>query len=167
MQARADTRRADVSFDVGQEVLLSTRNLSFKGPGCRKLLPRWVGPFKVAARVGPVAYRLDLLPTMRIHPVFHVSLLRPYVSDGRVQPPPVATLEGEEEFEVERILDHRSRHRNKTEFLVRWSGYGPEHDTWEPEEGLVNAPEILREYWRYVGRGPTRPAKRRRGSRDA
>ena len=89
---------------------------------------------------------------MRIHPVFHVSLLRPYRSDGRRQPPPpVLTLEGEEEFEVERILDHRKRGR-RMQFLVRWSGYGAEHDAWEPEDNLINCPDRLKEYWEFIGR---------------
>ncbi len=165
MAARENARRSDLRFEVGQEVLLSTRNLSFKGPSCRKLLPRWIGPFKVAAAVGPVAYRLHLLPTMKIHPVFHVSLLRTYVPGvGNLRPPPVLTLEGEEEFEVKLIVDHRILKSNRKEYLVRWEGYGPEHDTWEPESHLANAPEVLAAYWRYVGETTTRPGRRRRVS---
>ena len=55
----ADRRRRHVEFDVGDQVLLSTRNLKLLAPS-RKLQDRFVGPFTVVAKVGPVAYRLDL-----------------------------------------------------------------------------------------------------------
>ena len=46
---------------------------------------------------------------MRLHDVFHVSLLRPYTTNGRIQPPPVTImLDGTEEFKVERVHDHRN-----------------------------------------------------------
>jgi hypothetical protein len=163
MRTVANRRRKPVAFAVGQEVLLSTRNLTFKGPNCRKLLPRWIGPFKVLQLCGLAACKLGLLPTMHIHPVFHVSLLRPYRADGRVQPPPpVLTLEGEEEYEVERILDHITDKRNHTKFLVKWLGYGPEHNSWEPSSGLENCPDIVQAYWDYVGTSPSARKRPRR-----
>ncbi|KAJ9521151.1 hypothetical protein QJQ45_022858 [Haematococcus lacustris] len=69
----------EVEFSPGQLVLLSTKNLRLKPGKAKKLLPRFIGPFKVLEHVGPVAVRLDLPPAMaRMHPVFHVALLRPY-----------------------------------------------------------------------------------------
>jgi hypothetical protein len=56
----ADTKRRKISFDVGIQVLLSTSNIKLKMLGARKLLPRWIGPFKVLKRVGKVAYKLEL-----------------------------------------------------------------------------------------------------------
>ena len=55
----ADRRRRHVEFEVGDRVFLSTRNLRLLTPS-RKLQDRFVGPFKIVAKVGPVAYRLDL-----------------------------------------------------------------------------------------------------------
>ena len=101
-----------------------------------------------------MAYQLQLPDALRIHDVFHVSLLRPYQSDGPVQPPPPSLLiEGEVEFEVDRILDHRDRPLRKGQahqYLVKWLGYGPEHNTWEPEQNLQNCQQSLRMYWKSV-----------------
>jgi hypothetical protein len=80
----ADKNRQEVSFEVDQQVLVSTANIKLKVPGVRKLLPRWIGPFRVVQRIGVVAYHVHLSDTFKIHDVFHVSLLRPYVADGRV-----------------------------------------------------------------------------------
>ena len=66
-----------MSFDVGNKVVLSTRNLNLTG--LRKLKDKYVGPFVVEQRIGEVAYKLDLLSRVvlpNVHPVFHVSLLR-------------------------------------------------------------------------------------------
>ncbi|KAJ9525998.1 hypothetical protein QJQ45_009431 [Haematococcus lacustris] len=77
----ANKGRRDVEFSPGQLVLLSTKNLRLKPGKAKKLLPRFIGPFKVLEHVGPVAVRLDLPPAMaRMHPVFHVALLRPYTT---------------------------------------------------------------------------------------
>ena len=77
---------------------------------------------------------------MKLHDVFHVALLSPYRLSGTVQPPPAVLIEGEEEYEIDKILDHRdkpSRQKGKThEYLVKWLGYGSEHNTWEAELSL-------------------------------
>jgi hypothetical protein len=84
----ADERRREVELAVGQNVLLSTINFKLAHPGTRKLLPKWVGPFKVIERIGKVAYKVELSPNLKMHNVFHVQLLKKYRDNGKVQVPP-------------------------------------------------------------------------------
>ncbi|KAH9288362.1 hypothetical protein KI387_032479, partial [Taxus chinensis] len=80
----ADQHRTDRSFEVGTKVFLRVRPHKSPiryGKGS-KLAPRFVGPFEILERLGPLAYRLALPPSLsRVHDVFHVSVLRRYVSD--------------------------------------------------------------------------------------
>ena len=151
--AYANMKRRDITpYKVGDQLLLSTKNVRLKSPGARKMLPKWIGPYKVTRQVGKVNYELDLPSNLRIHDVFHVSLLRLYLSpngEAHVHPPPPELIEGEEEFEVDRILDHQDRRLRKgttREFLVKWTGYGPEHHTWEPEKNMQNCQKIIASY---------------------
>ena len=148
-KAYADNRTRPQSFEVGQRVLSSTKNLQIKKSDLsKKLLSRFIGPFKVVKRIGAVAYELELPPTMKVHDVFHVSLLKRYHEDGTHQPPPVTILlEGEPEHEVDQILKHRQDGKRSKSYLVRWTGYGPEMDTWEPEAGLRNCKDKVQAYW--------------------
>ena len=80
---------------------------------------------------------------MRVHNVFHVSKLKTFHDDGRIQPPPPPiTVDGETEYEVEKIYNHRIVKRGKssrTEYLVRWKGYGVEYDEYVRNIHLKNA----------------------------
>jgi hypothetical protein len=102
-------------------------------------------------KVGPVSYKLEMNLGWHVHPVFCVSLLELYKTDGRIRPPsPPIELEGALEYEVETILKHRTtgRKRPKTSYLIQWKGCGLEHNSWEPEANVANAPEKLAEYWK-------------------
>lgn len=134
--------KRDVVFTPGQLVMLSTKNLRKTAQGPRKLLPRWIGPYPVVRMVGQAAAELALPEDMRIHPTFHVSLLRAYKereAEAAEEPGPVGWLNNQPQYSVERILDYRvrrvrsgRRHRNVHEYLVKWAGYTAEHNTWEP-----------------------------------
>ena len=146
-----DSTRRVLEFAEGDRVLLSTKHVGLYCTGSPKLLPRYIGPFKVLKRIGELAYRLELPPVMKIHNVFHVTRLRRFYDDGRIQPPPLPTVvDGELEYEVEKIYAHRDVRVGKSirrEFLVRWKGYDVEHDEYVPEANLGNALGKLREYW--------------------
>jgi hypothetical protein len=151
-KAYADKHRIEKSYKVGEQVLLSTKYLNIKhGKTNCKLLPKWIGPFKVVQKVGPVSYKLEMNPGWCVHPVFHVSLLELYKSDGRVRPPPPPIeLEGALEYEVDVIEKQRitGKKHPKTSYLIAWKGYGREHNSWEPEKNVANAPEKIAEYWK-------------------
>ena len=135
---------------------LLRRNIKTKRP-CEKLDYRRLGPFVVQKEINHVAYRLELPATMKVHPVFHVSLLEPYRESsfpGRVQsPPPSIEIENHEEYEVEKVLDSR-RKWGKLEYLVHWCGYDINERTWEPTQNLANAPQKVQEFHR---RYPQKP----------
>lgn len=151
----ADERRREVEFVVGDKVMLNTANIrnEMRAP---KLSPKFIGPFPIVARVGEVAYKLQLPSTMsRVHPVFHVSKLAKF-RDGAAEFPerkyetrPAAEIleTGEEAWEVEKIVA-KKKIRNRDHYLVLWKGF-PDHEaTWEPLSSLRLAREALAEFER-------------------
>ena len=83
--------------------------------------------------------------------MFHASLLTPYHETeahgaNHLEPPP-DVIEGEEEYEVEKILDSKRTGRNKKlHYLIRWKGYLEAHDTWEPEDNVKHAQESIKQF---------------------
>ena len=152
----ADQRRRELEFQVGDQVLLSTKNLPVQvaAGGSRKLGPLYCGPFTVLEKY-TAAYKLKLPPHMKVHPIFHVSQLKLYrkpTNEDRTyqKPDPILTAAGEEEFEVEEIINHRKRRRGRqviNEYLILWKGYPAHEMTWEPESNVANAPEKIAEYF--------------------
>ena len=109
----------------------------------RKLDEKKIGPFKIKAKIGSNAYKLDLPTSIRIHNTFHISLLKPYEDDkfpSEIQePPPHIQTEGEDEYELEEIIDSRF-HYNKLQYRAMWKGYSPEHNkVWYPAKNFNNA----------------------------
>ena len=105
-QAKAYNSRRRVederAFEEGQKVLVNTRNIRLlarlkQGETRRlKMTPRYMGPFTVIQKINFVAYRVALPAHMKMHDVFHVSLLREYQPSRRTQPPPPPLeIEGE------------------------------------------------------------------------
>ena len=123
--------------------------------------------------VNPVAYRLELPKAMgRIHPVFHVGLLKPYRADlacTGVRPlMPVLHDEQGPVFEVERVLDHTDRPDGpggamQRHYKIRWRGYTEADDSWEPECNLVRGSELMIQEYLKSTRGMGMQRKRGRG----
>lgn len=135
MREVANPKRRPVVFKVGEKAWLRTEHLPLR-LGTRKLAAKFAGPFRVIAEVAPEAYRLALPAAWNIHDVFHTSQLKEVSGN----PPETEAVEvaGETEFEVERVLASRIV-RGKTEFLVKWLGFGDHENSWEPAENLGNA----------------------------
>lgn len=157
-----DAHRRALHFAVGDQVLLSTKNLATEG--VHKFTSRYVGPYPVVAVISPVAYKLKLPASMRVHPVFHVSLLQPYRATaafpGRspaVRPPPLSVDAKGTTYAVEAILAKRYG-----KYLVRWRGYGPEDDTWEPKKAFDVCPELLLAFEAEHSKATAAPRRSRR-----
>ncbi|KAH7447348.1 hypothetical protein KP509_01G102500 [Ceratopteris richardii] len=86
---------------------------------------------------------------MRIHPVFHVSILEPYqispLRGERPSPSPPIEIDDHEEFEVKHVLNSRIS-RGRLEYLIHWKGYDISDCTWELTKNLQRAPIKVREF---------------------
>ena len=138
-------------YQPGDKVYLDASDISTTRPS-RKLSHRRLGPYPIERQVSKNAYRLKLPnPMRRLHPVFNVVKLTPAPTDPIVGrrpklPPPPELIEGEDEYLVEEILDSKM-FRGRLRFLIKWEGYGVEHNTWEYATD-VHAPKCLAEFYR-------------------
>lgn len=146
MKQQADKHRSEREFELGDWVYLKLqpyKQTSLQARSNLKLSPRFYGPFQVTKRIGKVAYQLNLPPHSKLHPVFHVSLLKkklgsgavahptlpPVSSDGVLEPQPVAVLD-------RRLVKYKGR--PATQVLIQWSGSFPEDATWEIYHELLS-----------------------------
>ncbi|KAL0534190.1 hypothetical protein IC582_028475 [Cucumis melo] len=151
----ADVRRKDLEFEVGDKVFLKVAPMRgvvrFERRG--KLSPRFVGPFEILERIGPVAYRLALPPSLStVHDVFHVSMLRKYVPDPShvvdYEPLEIDENLSYTEQPVEVLAREVKTLRNKEIPLVKvlWRNHRIEEATWEREDDMRSRyPELFEE----------------------
>ncbi|KAI3458616.1 hypothetical protein Pfo_015279, partial [Paulownia fortunei] len=157
MKKWADERRRPQEFNIGDPVLVKLLPQQFKAlRGMHKgLVRRYEGPFPIVAKVGKVSYRIDLPSSLKIHLVFHVSMLKPYHGDeedpSRGQShraPPVVTKSYDKE--IEEVLTKKTvRQRGVrpcSQYLIKWKGLPESEATWEPAEDLWQFQDQLREY---------------------
>jgi hypothetical protein len=136
-------------YKEGDLVWLEGKNLQTNQPTA-KLAPRRHGPFKVKQVMSAVNYRLELPTQWSIHPVFHIDLLTPYRETIMHSPnftwPAPESVEGEEEYSVEKILDSwRFGRRQRLQYLVKWEGY-PDSDNMWVDKDDVFADDKIREF---------------------
>jgi transposase InsO family protein len=163
MKRFADKHRTEApKYNPGDKVLISTKNITTPRPKA-KWSDKWIGPYKIIKEAHPNsdAYVLDLPSSVKMHPVFHTSLLLPYKDSSipeRIQPPPPPVIiDGEQEDEIETILDCQIRN-NRIKYYVRWKGYGPKYDSWMDEDHMDNASDLVEEYHSKYPK-PTRKSK--------
>lgn len=154
----ANQKRRDHQFKVGDLVWLSSKDFNLEGR-TPKFAPRNYGPFEVIQRIGEVAYKLKLPEQWKIHPVFHISKLKPNNDELQhfpdrhrevTRPPPVLQEnENQQEYEVDRIVGVRTRKKGKKaikEYLVLWKGYPEWERTWESDNNLQNAQQAISDF---------------------
>jgi hypothetical protein len=147
---RADKGNSMPKFQAGDKVWLLGSHIKSQCPN-KKLDHKQYGPFPVTEITGSHVYWLGLPETMKIHNVFHANLLTPVREDEEFQssftpPPPVITEEGEEQYLVDKLMDWKAEERI-WKHRVRWEGYGPLDDTWEPASKLLHSEDQLQEFY--------------------
>ena len=141
----ANMKRKDIRYEIGEKVFLKVspwKNvMRFGKKG--KLSPRFIGPYEVIEKVGPLAYCLALPPELeKLHNVFHVTMLRRYRSDqSHVVSSETIKLRPDltyEEEPVEILACEVKELRNKKITIVRvlWRNHKTEEATWESEETM-------------------------------
>ena len=95
--------------------------------------PKYVGLFPILTMVGDNACELEPPEAIKIHPIVNISQVKKY--QGFLQRPPPIDIDGEEEHEVEGILDHRRSGRSY-QYLVTWTGYDASKKKWLPKQEL-------------------------------
>jgi len=136
-----------VPFKVGDKVLLNLKNYKTTE---QALQPQYKELFEIIEKLSLVTFWLRMPPRYQaLHLVFYASKLTQYskstIRGQKATPLPPTLIQGQEEWEVEKILNSRQRH-GKNKYLVRWKGYTQGDDTWESEDNLQNAGEKLQEY---------------------
>jgi hypothetical protein len=152
-KAYADKRRRHISLKEKDKVLVSNRHMKSFRPK-KKLDWKYLGPGTVLEQVGRDAYRVDLPGLGRTHPVFHVSLLEPYVRRGTIQSQAseiVDTLRtfGDDVYYVDKILERRKSPTGVWEYLVKWEGYPESENSWEPGVNIDGA--SIKQFWKTHG----------------
>lgn len=155
-------RRQGPAIELGDLVWLDMRNMRTERPS-KKLDSKREGPFEVLSKVGNVSYKLKLPESMKVHPVFHKDLLAKHSNDplpGQEypRPGPVTVANdhgGEDEWEVEDILDVKKARGRGRGVLIRasWVGHPPDL-TYYPDKDFEGSAELLRDFYR---RNPTKP----------
>jgi hypothetical protein len=139
-----------VKFQEGDEVWLNIKNFRLPEGLSHKFLGPYASPFKVLEKKLSDTYKLELPENLRVHPTFHVSLLKPVFRDAsrpnreyNSRPPP-DLVHNEPKFEVEAVLKSRQLRGREREYLVKWKGYHPIEASWVNESDMEHAQEAIK-----------------------
>ena len=114
----------------------------------KKLTEKFIEPYVVKKIVSENAIELELLASLRIHPVVNMRRIVKYreqIERQKKIPLSPVEVDSEKEYKVDKILDRQER-RGKMKYLVKWKGYIAEENIWEGLENLKNAMEKVEEF---------------------
>ena len=126
---------------------------------------REAGPFRILEAYGSLAYKLELPESWKIHSVISVIRLKPASTEpefyNRLREegqPPEEDLDYDDVYRLERIVDRRMVNRGRgqkrktvRQYLLKWKGWGPAHNSWYDEEDLPHAREFIEDYLETYG----------------
>ncbi|MCH88801.1 transposon Tf2-1 polyprotein, partial [Trifolium medium] len=144
MKHHADKKRTHVEFKVGDTVLVKLQPYRQHSTALRKnqkLSMRYFGPFKILAKIGAVAYKLELPSTAKIHPVFHVAQLKPFKGSDHEPyiPLPLTTSDIGPTFHPYKLLDTRMVKQGPSrvpQVLIQWGSDDDADVKWEDFEEI-------------------------------
>ncbi len=141
-----------MKFQEGDEVWLNIKNFRLPEGLSHKFLGPYESSFKVLEKKLFDTYKLELPKNLRIHPTFHVFLLKPVSCDAsrpnrehNSRPPP-DLVHNEPKFEVEVVLKSRQLRGRKWEYLVKWKGHHPIEASWVNESDMEHAQKAIEEF---------------------
>jgi hypothetical protein len=141
---------------------MNTQNLKLLNQPSKKLRSRYIGPYKFIEKISSQAhYKLDLPFNMKVHPVFHIGLSKEFNSSphGSELPDDIPSSNdficGDDTFHVHSIIDHKIAPHSQTYakgpallFKVKWEGYDPSEDSWEPYINVKRTYGLLERLYR-------------------
>jgi hypothetical protein len=135
-------------FEIGDQVYVSTLNMKTNRP-VKKLDYRKIGPYPITEKINNVAFKVKLPKSIKVHPVFHVSLLEHAKIDKNPaqkhpHPPPII-IDDKLKWEVEEILDSRIYHE-ELQYLVKWKGWDHTDSSREPEHFVENSQDLIKAF---------------------
>lgn len=143
---QANKHRREIDFEEGDHVWVSTKDWNTTRPS-RKLSEQTAGPFKILERKGN-AFHLELPASIKVNPVLNAEKLRKAADDplpGQINPePPPIEVNGEHEWEVEKILGVRTV-RGKLRYKVKWLGFDDDLNEY-PAADFRHAPQALKDF---------------------
>lgn len=160
---RYDAQHKAVEFQVGDQVFLKLHSgYHLPGRPTKKLSQQRSGPWIIKRKIGRLAYELDFLPSMGIHPVVSVAHLSaaPKGEDPfkRTAPPPGPVEDDQssadepgDTYEVEVVTAHKKMANGSLKYLIKWKGWDNHNNEWKTEWQLRNSPELIDEYWARKG----------------
>ncbi len=147
-----DKSQTEVNFEEGDEVWLNIKNFKLLEGLNHKFLGPYAGPFKMLEKKFLEPYKLELTKNLKVHPIFHVSLLKS-ISFNNSRPiqkhnsrPPPNFIHNEPKFEVEVVFKSMQLMGREHEYLVKWKGYHPIEASWVNESNMEHAQEAIEEF---------------------